>query len=387
MDPITPNQNGNEIDQEPPVVLAVDDQRDSLRLLDVMLSSAGFRCLTCADASGALAILAETRVDVIILDVMMPEVNGYELCKTIKGRFSSEDIPILFLSAKLDTTDIITGLNAGGHDYLSKPIQRDELVARTRAALRVKRLQDRLRGQIALKERINDLHQGMLGQHWEKTFGQLAASLAHEINNPLAAAIGNLHLISMQQDLAPETLRRLKSIDASLQRAGGRLRSLLLIAHNPLGSQRIDLKDLVEDLLTLINYHLVMNKVEVVKSLVSGHTWVGGVSELARAILYIFNNAIEVMADADRSVLTVEMEVTDQVCTITISDNGPGIPPEKHAQVFEPFYTTKTGGHHYGLGLFLAQRIVEKLGLSLQLRSPGPVHSTDFKILIPLNLS
>ena len=128
----------------------------------------------------------------------MPGMDGFELCRRVKANPATADVPVLFLTANTEMEDKLRGLEAGGHDYLNKPVDQHELVARTRAALRVKQLQDELKKKLELQQQINRLHQGMLSEHWQKTLGQLAASLAHEINNPLAVALGTVQLLGFE---------------------------------------------------------------------------------------------------------------------------------------------------------------------------------------------
>src|SRR3954468_10188221 len=276
-----------------PRILAVDDQRDALRLLQIRLQNAGFDCLTAGNGADAIALLGKESVDVIILDVMMPQMDGFEVCRRLKMEERTRDIPVLFLTAKFEMEDKVRGLEVGGHDYLSKPVEQPELLARTRSALRVKQLQDQLKERIQLQQTINQLHQGMLGEHWQKTLGQLAASLAHEINNPLAAALGSAQLLAMEEGLDKNVLDRLLIIDRSLQRAGQKLRSLLLIAQNSRHAQTISVGHMVEDLATIVNFQVVVNKVALHMDLDESAEWQGVLSELARAILYVINNAIE----------------------------------------------------------------------------------------------
>src|SRR5205809_963194 len=165
-----------------PRVLAVDDQRDALRLLQIRLQNAGFDCLTAGDGANALELLGKEPVDIIILDVMMPQMDGFEVCRRLKADERTKDIPVIFLTAKFEMEDKVRGLEVGGHDYLSKPVEQPELLARTRSALRVKQLQDQLKERIQVQQTSNQLQQGMLSEYWQKTLGQLAASLAHEIN-------------------------------------------------------------------------------------------------------------------------------------------------------------------------------------------------------------
>ena len=365
-----------------PRVLAVDDQRDALRLLQIRLQMAGLECFTCSDGPSALSFLAQHPVDVVILDVMMPQMDGYEVCRQIKANERTRDIPVLFLTAKNATEDRVRGLEAGGHDYLTKPVEQPELLARTRAALRVKHLQDQLKEQIRWQQEVNQLHQGMLGEHWQKTLGQLAASLAHEINNPLAAALGSVQLLAMEDNLGANVLNRLQVIDRSLQRAGKKLRSLLLIAQNSRHLQRVSLAELMEDLLTLVNFQIVMSKVSLVTEFDGACAWEGVPGELAQALLYILNNAIEAVHGQPSPAITVKVEGHESGPCIRIIDNGVGVSPEIRGRIFEPFFTTKVAPHH-GAGLYLASQIVRAAGGAIELHTSVTPRATEFAVALP----
>lgn len=366
-----------------PRVLAVDDQRDALRLLQIRLQNAGFECLTASDGPAALQLLAKEAVDVIILDVMMPQMDGFEVCRRIKADEKTRDIPVLFLTAKFEMEDKVRGLDVGGHDYLSKPVEQAELLARTKSALRVKQLQDQLKERIQLQQTINRLHQGMLSEHWQKTLGQLAASLAHEINNPLAAALGSAQLLAMEEGLDKNVLDRLLIIDRSLQRAGQKLRSLLLIAQNSKHAQTISLGQMVEDLATIVNFQVVVNKVALHTDLDDTCEWQGPPSELARALLYVINNAIEAVAGIPSPAITLRVAPIPGYNQIHVIDNGVGIPPELRERAFEAFFTTK-GSPHNGVGLFLANEIIRSHGGRIELKSPPEGQGTHVLISLPV---
>jgi two-component system NtrC family sensor kinase len=365
-----------------PRILAVDDQRDALRLLQIRLQNAGFECVTASDGAGALAVLDKEGVDVIILDVMMPGMDGFETCRRLKQNERTRDIPVIFLTAKFEMEDKVRGLEVGGHDYLSKPVEQPELLARTKSALRVKQLQDQLKERIQLQQTINQLHQGMLGEHWQKTLGQLAASLAHEINNPLAAALGSAQLLSMDETLDQNIQDRLQIIDRSLQRAGQKLRSLLLIAQNSKHAQTISIGQMVADLATMVNFQIVVNKVALQTDLDDSAEWQGIPSELARAILYIINNAIEAVTGVQSPAITLRVLATSPFTQIQVIDNGPGIPTELRERVFEPFFTTK-GPPHNGVGLYLANKIVKDIGGKIELQTPASGPGAQLVIFLP----
>lgn len=367
-----------------PRVLAVDDQRDALRLLQIRLQNAGFECFTASDGLTALQFIEKEMVDIVILDIMMPHIDGYEVCRRIKAQERTKDIIVLFLTARYETQDKIRGLEVGGHDYLTKPVEQAELLARTRSALRVKHLQDQLREQLKLQKTINQLHQEMLGEHWQKTLGQLAASLAHEINNPLAAALGSVQLLCMDETLDVNTLNRLQIIDSSLQRAGQKLRSLLLIAQSSRHAITVSLAQLLEDLLTVINFQVVINKISLRSNLPAHSEWIGRPSELARAILYLLNNAIEAVGGRPEAFVDVRLRTQGDIHRISIIDNGPGIPPELREQVFRPFFTTKPTPHN-GVGLYLAREIIKSFGGTVHIATPPNGVGAEVLVTLPKN--
>jgi two-component system, sensor histidine kinase and response regulator len=367
-----------------PRVLAVDDQPDSLRLLQMRLQAAGMECFVCRDGLSALRFLTEHEVDVVILDVMMPQMDGFEVCRRIKADERTRNLPVLFLTARMEKADKIRGLEVGGHDYLSKPIEQQELMARTKAAVRVKQLQDQLKEQITLQQRINQLHQEMLSEHWQKTFGQLAASLAHEINNPLAAALGSVQLLKLEQDMGLEMKQRLEVIDQSLQRAGQKMRSLLLIAQTGKQNQTVSLANLAEDIVTLSNFFAVVNKVAFISELAPDCIWHGPSSELARAALYIVNNAIEAATGSPGAEVKIRVNKDDKRQYLRILDNGGGIAESVRTRIFKAFFTTK-GPPHNGVGLYLAEEIIKGFGGTIEMLSPAPDAATEFAICLPLS--
>lgn len=367
-----------------PRVLAVDDQRDALRLLQIRLQNAGMECFACPDGPSALQFLEKELVDIVILDVMMPILDGYEVCRRIKANERTKDIIVLFLTARYEMEDKVRGLEIGAHDYLTKPVEQAELLARTRSALRVKHLQDQLKEQLKLQKTINELHQEMLGEHWQKTLGQLAASLAHEINNPLAAALGSVQLLCMDENLDINILNRLQIIDSSLQRAGQKLRSLLLIAQASKHNINVLLSQLLEDLLTMVNFQIVINKINLRSNLPAHCEWIGRPSDLARALLYLLNNAIEAVAGRPEAYVDVRLQSEGDIHRISIADNGPGISPELREEVFRPFFTTKPAPHN-GVGLYLARELVRSFGGSIHIATGANGVGTEIIVALPKN--
>jgi adenylate cyclase len=127
---------------DPPRILVVDDNEANLDIAKVRLESQGYDVVTAGDGEAALACVREARPDLLLLDIMMPKLDGIEVTRRIKGDASLPFIPIILVTAKADTKDVVTGLDAGGDDYLTKPFDHAALVARVRSMLRIKALHD-----------------------------------------------------------------------------------------------------------------------------------------------------------------------------------------------------------------------------------------------------
>ncbi len=133
----------------PPLILIVDDNPTNLDILKARLGAQGYEILTAADGEEALATARANRPDLILLDIMMPKLDGLEVCRCLKGDPSLPFMPIILVTAKADTGDIVAGLEAGGDEYLTKPVDQAALVARVKSMLRIKALHDTVQEQTA----------------------------------------------------------------------------------------------------------------------------------------------------------------------------------------------------------------------------------------------
>lgn len=131
----------------PPQILIVDDNPENLDILQTRLARHGYEIVTASDGEEALAKARETRPDLILLDIMMPKLDGIEVCRRIKADDSLPFMPIIMVTAKADSKDIVAGLEAGGDEYLTKPVDQAALVARVKSMLRIKHLHDKVQEQ------------------------------------------------------------------------------------------------------------------------------------------------------------------------------------------------------------------------------------------------
>jgi len=137
--------------REPPRILAVDDMPENLEILRVRLEANGYEVLTAADGEEGLAAARSLAPDLVLLDIMMPKRDGISVVKELKADPVLKTVPVILITAKSDTRDIVEGLDAGGDDFLSKPFEHSALLARVRSMLRQKRLHDQVQALAASK--------------------------------------------------------------------------------------------------------------------------------------------------------------------------------------------------------------------------------------------
>ncbi|MEA2655580.1 MAG: adenylate cyclase, partial [Chloroflexota bacterium] len=183
----------------PPRILVVDDNPTNLEILRVRLNAQGYEVVTAVDGEDALTRARELEPDLVLLDVMMPKLDGISVLKLLKQDTKLRFVPVILVTAKADTRDIVQGLEAGGDDYLTKPYEQAALVARVRSLLRVKELHDTVLQQASqLKEQTEQL------SSWNRLLEERVATQLAEIER-----IGRL-----QRFLAPQVAKMIASSDA-----------------------------------------------------------------------------------------------------------------------------------------------------------------------------
>lgn len=386
-------------------VLVVDDTPEVRHLLGDILGE-HYRVVFANDGeSGWDAVLAE-RPDLIISDVMMPRVDGYELCRRVKEHPETAAIPFVLLTARAQVSLRIEGLNSGADDYLVKPFHADELLARARALLRLRQMHLDLSVKHArLEETVGELKrtQDQLVQSEKmSSLGQLAAGLAHEINNAINAVYNGIPAISERLDRlqglvdaaldeqAPRrteleqaffALRRLAGVvSEGAERTAKIVRDMRAFSHpGHEAAEPVDVSAVLDLCVGLLD-NQYRDSVQVHCDL-DANCWVLAPSgHLNQVFLNLLTNAVQAMPRGGEIFVTTRRS-TGSV-TVSIRDSGCGIPLSIQSRVFDPFFTTKPPGKGTGLGLSVSYGIVTRLGGTIECHSLEGI-GTEFILRLP----
>ncbi|HTN82975.1 MAG TPA: ATP-binding protein [Sorangium sp.] len=392
--------------ERPAIVLLVDDDPGSLKLLSEALAGQPLLTLAVAiDGEMALRQIRREAPDLVLLDAVMPGMDGFEVCRRLKADPATRGIPILFMTVLADAASRVRGLELGAVDYVSKPFVREELVARVRTQLAIhaaaralsEKNEELARAQASLElevaRRTEELRAAneRLARELELTrtaelkvqkaqdelahlnrvsaMSELAASLAHELSQPLAAILSNAQAAERLLAHAPpdiaEARAALADIMADDRRAGQiiqRMRAML--RKGELSAAALDLDELIRDVVRLMASAALLAGTTVRIELAPGLPRVRGDRiQLQQVLLNLLVNALDAVArrppEARLVVVRTRRADGGQV-ELSVADSGEGIPPADLERVFEPFFTSKPQG--LGVGLAISRSIVEAHG-------------------------
>ena len=400
------------------VILIVDDIRDNRDLVEEVLLDEGYEnILMASSGEEALSIIKEKKPDLVLLDIMMPGMDGYEVCSRLQKSEETSEIPVIMLTAKTSEHDLRHGFEVGAFDYIEKPFNEIELVARVQSALKLKHSKDELKKKnwelqvktenlrktnIELnntREQLIALNQGLeqkvkertseienLLQHKDEFIGQLG----HDIKTPLTPLISLLPIIrkknadSESDEILEICIRNVGYIKNlvinTLQLA--RLNSKEVVFN----IQEIDISNLVDSILFENKKMIEETKVNVESKVKRGTLVLADEIRLREVFINLITNGIKFSEDG--ATLTLDMkEEPDGFVTISVMDNGIGLDEEEKSHLFEEFYKSDPSRHELdssGLGLSICKRIVEKHGGKLWAISPGKGKGTTFYFTIPI---
>lgn len=322
-------------------VLIVDDNIDTVELLRKRLKAEGYNTIEAYDGEEALNKVYESLPDIIILDVMMPKLDGYEVCNRLKSDDRTKFIPIVMLTAKSDVESRVKGFDIGADDYVPKPFDYTELSARIRSLLTRKETAER----VIEEKRIESVR-------------KIIDSLSHEIRNPIISIAGFAKKVYDNLPPGDPNKPYLMTILQESERLERLLREILNLKMIAIGFlENVDSKKAIEEVLEEFEKEIDDKTIEVEAEFKEKPIIYIDKEHFKIIIRNIIKNAIEAMAKSDKRILKISVEVIENYLEIKISDTGMGIPRELVKKIFDPFFTSKIYGP--GLGLTVALTIVQ----------------------------
>ncbi|MFW6119041.1 MAG: ATP-binding protein [Planctomycetota bacterium] len=391
-----PERAEEAVDAEPvgsgeTTVLVVDDEPDMRRFL-VELLAPDHRVLQAADGETALRKAEEDRPDLIVLDLMLPGIDGLEVCERIKGPERMRGTKVLLLTARSDEKSKIAALKRGADDFLVKPFSSVEVQTRISNLLRTRRLEADLRQQNReLEETLQKLKETeaqLIQSEKMSALGNLSAGILHEVNNPLKYALTAVQLARQSADETDEMLiESLADIEEGMVRIRDIVSDLRTFAY-PAESeetQPFDLSEAVDAALRLTARELDGHQVET--DLPEPCLISGAESQITHVLINLLTNSAHALASADgtrQPRIRVRAETDEERVRVTVWDNGCGIAPEDLPDVLDPFFTTREVGEGMGLGLSICHTIVRNHGGQLRVESePGEWTEVSFDLPQP----
>jgi len=365
--------------------LVVDDDADTVELLTKRLSAEGYQTLEAFDGQQALQRVDEYGPDVIILDIKMPKIDGYEVCRRLKGSEDTRVIPIIMLTVKAKVPDKVKGLDIGADDYIPKPFDYRELSRRVRYWSTVKR---------EVEERVGEirrLEQELIKSERLAAIGQTVGSIAHYIKNVLFGLKGGVYLVNVaSKEHEPDSLQTGWEI---MERNMGRMSDLVLdlLEYSKDSEPEFEscvpneiAKKVCEGLSAKAGEH----DIEIIMDLdPSLREVVLDPKGIQQCLQNLVSNAIDACIfdpseDKKWAVHVRTVREDDKTVGFEVSDNGCGMDEEIKGHLFRSFFTTKEG-RGTGLGLLNTQKIVKQHGGTITVNSE-PGKGSTFTVRIPL---
>ncbi len=419
-------------------ILVVDDTPDNLRLLSAMLTTQGYEVRKALNGKMALNACQIILPDLILLDINMPEMNGYEVCQKLKADRTTSGVPVIFISALDDVLDKVKAFDVGGSDYITKPFYTAEIISRIENQINLRSLQVKLHQKnIYLQKTLEDLKATQAQQIQNEkmvALGHLVAGVAHEVNNPVSFIYGNLeyireyvqdlvNLVEAYQQEYPNPTERIQKVEkeidldflmndsqslmGAMHRGADRIRSIVLALqnfsrHDEASYKRVNIHQGIESTLLILQHRFRKTSYRDAIKIIKKYDDLPPIpcypGELNQVFMHLLSNAVDAIDSQAEKFQAKKVEgfttahtISIGTCAInndggvriSIADNGMGIPEKLRSFIFDPFFTTKPVGKGSGLGLYICYQIIVKRHLGTMNYNSTPGNGTEFIIEIP----
>ena len=364
-----------------PKVLVVDDSEFELQLVDFILQEKNYQTVLAGNGSDAFLILENLTPDLILLDIMLPDFDGFEVCKRIKAVDKLKDIPVIFFTSLSNIDDIVKGFEAGGVDYVTKPFNTDELL------VRIKNHLDLINSKRKIELQARELSQANALK--DKMFSVISHDLRSPVSSiKLALDFISKGLVKPTDELFNVTINDLvKTTDEAyilLENLLGWAKSQSNILN--VFPESLDLKPLASNIAGLLKLTSENKKIRIENNIPEGITVFADIQMIQSVLRNLLSNALKFTPE-NGSVEMSAVEINTEV-KVSIKDSGVGISESNLKRIFDQDQPLKTTGTNKesgsGLGLILCKDFVEKTGGRIWVESEEGKGST-FIFTIPVN--
>jgi signal transduction histidine kinase len=413
-----PNHSFNNVENN--VILIVDDNATNLGVIFDYLVKFGFKLFIAKDGEMGLKRANLVHPDLILLDVMMPGIDGFEMCRRLKAIDIIKDIPVIFMTALVNTEDKLKGFEVGGVDYITKPIQHKEVLARITTHLNIRDLT------LSLKTKIEELTQtrNELVQNVEEltltrnelvqsekmaSLGRLVAGFAHELNTPIGVAVGAasileerhqtiIQLIEQEEVDEEELISALDKIKetadltlSNLRRASDLVSSFKRTAIDQSSDEirLFEVNTVIKDIIMTLNNQFKKTMIEIQvdcpdKLII--YSIPGALEQILTNLM--MNSLIHGFKEGKtQGHISIGMQLLSDKLHLEYSDTGKGIQPDTLSKIFEPFFTTHRAHGGSGLGLYICYNLVTNQLKGQMTCESTPGKGVTFKINFPVETS
>lgn len=362
-------------------ILIVDDVISNVLLLKVLLTNEKFAIVTASNGGQALEQVEKENPDLILLDVMMPDMSGFEVAQQLKSNTKTAEIPIIFLTALNSTTDIVKGFQVGGNDFISKPFNKEELIIRVTHQISL------VAAKRVIVRKTQELERTIVARD------RLYSVIAHDLRSPIGSikmALNMLILNLPEEKIGREMSDLLTTANQTTEDVFALLDNLLKWTKSQIGKlnvvyQDIDIVEVVDGVVEIYNMIARVKKIKIREEKPSSLAVLGDIDMVKTIVRNLLSNAIK-FSNEDSEIL-VKLEEKEGMAVINVQDHGCGMDEESQKKLlhtdthFSTFGTNNEEGS--GLGLLLCQDFIQKNGGKLWFTSTKGEGST-FSFSIPL---
>ena len=361
----------------------VDDEPVNVKVLQRKLEQAGYEVQMATNGFECLEKIEEDRPDIVLLDIMMPDMDGVETCKRLKNNPKTETIPVIFVTAKMERTDKISGLESGAIDYITKPIDMEETMARINTHLRLEAMHAE---NVELQQRLGEARRNA-------AIGNMTQGIAHNLNNLLGVVVGYLDLLKLRLNQPDKLEKGIESMEKAVKRMVNLVRQLSsMVTDEPARRIKTNPTECVRNVVDRTTRKTERGtQTVVVESHLPGDFEIyTSLETLETCIGHLIRNAIESYAEGtpaeDRAViinLDLHQDAGAHEIEIRVCDRGEGIHPSVRENLFDPFISTKNSVGR-GFGLTVVKQSISNLGGSITIGPNASGRGTCAALRIPV---